>query len=217
MTFDASYDGGANDDCWHNLKSAWPKIIAASQTDDGRRMLSEKFRTCHPVRPEGKGDNDGQAIVDWASEPWAYMAMGNYPYKSSYLMHGLSTLQAWPVRKACTMLFGSFASDGDLFDAVVSAVSMYYNNTYDQKCFNITGQSGSNASGGPSRRSPALRRYFNSPISIDTRSKDGSGAVSCSGSWGYQVCTSLPPSRSPACRSSAVHRAHIHCSLHSSL
>ena len=78
VTYDASFDGGSTDDCWHNLKAAWPKVIAAAQTDAGRALLTSKFRSCHPIRPPGKGDDDGQAIVNWATEPWAYMAMGKY-------------------------------------------------------------------------------------------------------------------------------------------
>jgi hypothetical protein len=117
----------------------------------------------------------------------------SYPYKSSYLMHGLSTLLAWPVRKACTQLFGSFSSDGELFDAVVAAVSMYYNNTNDVPCYDITGQVNSSDAAvkvkrsGARRGSPALRRFFNSPVGAGARPVDTADAASCSGSWGYQV------------------------------
>jgi len=73
--------------------------------------------------------------------------MGNYPYSSSYLMHGLSLLPPWPVRQACISLDLDLTGSADsvLFDAVRRAAAVYHNNSYDQPCFNITGQAAPSA------------------------------------------------------------------------
>ena len=99
---------------------------------------------CSTPRPKGQHD-DAYAVVRWAEAPWANMAMGNYPYASSYLMHGQSLLPPWPVRAACRHFQGvraDSATDRELFEAVRAAVATQYNNTGDKACFDITGQSG---------------------------------------------------------------------------
>ena len=63
------------------------------------------------------------AIVQWAGGPWGTMAMGNYPYRSSYLMHGLSLLPAWPVRQACITLDFEIDDAEPLFVAVRQAAA----------------------------------------------------------------------------------------------
>ena len=75
VTRDASTEGGSSDDCKINLKAAWPRILAAAETEAGRQLLSKSFRTCAAVRarnPSARVD-DAYAIVNWAQGPWATM------------------------------------------------------------------------------------------------------------------------------------------------
>ena len=143
------------------------------------------------------------------------MAMGNYPYASSYLLHGESLLPAWPVRAACSHLAhvdAATASDATLFAAVREAAATLHNNTGAQQCFNITGQPrGSEASSRRFMTSPMSRRP---PLEPATRRRAADGAQgkssaapgsaaavsddtkldagrSCLGSWGYQWCTEM--------------------------
>ena len=37
----------------------------------------------------------------WLDDAMSYMAMGNYPYESSYILNGDGTLPPFPVRAAC--------------------------------------------------------------------------------------------------------------------
>ena len=62
-------------------------------------------------------------------------------------MHGLSLLPPWPVRQACISLDLDLTGSADsvLFDAVRRAAAVYHNNSYDQPCFNITGQAAPSA------------------------------------------------------------------------
>ena len=89
VSFDASTAGGAHDTCKDGLKAAWPRILRAGKSVAGRALLTKAFRTCSPIRPRTGYVDDPHAIITWASYPWATMAMGNYPYASSYIMHGV--------------------------------------------------------------------------------------------------------------------------------
>jgi hypothetical protein len=44
----------------------------------GRAQLSKLFRTCSPINAE----SEALALVAWVQDPWATLAMGNYPYPS---------------------------------------------------------------------------------------------------------------------------------------
>jgi len=175
VTADASTAGGATDRCKDNLKAAWWKILQAGRTTEGRELLTASFRTCSPVQAPAAGRDDPYALIQWAQEPWATLAMGNYPYASSYLMHGESILPAWPVRAACKHLSRAPASDAELFEGVREAVAVYYNNTGSQKCFNVTGASRQRGMGG---RLGATKAVADSP-------------QQCQGSWDYQWCTEM--------------------------
>lgn len=64
-----------------------------------------------------------------ASGAWAYMAMGNYPFPSTYVLNGRGTLPAWPVRVACEFLNfpTTLSSNVTLLEGLRNAVSVYYN------------------------------------------------------------------------------------------
>lgn len=183
VTFDASAAGGASDHCKINLKAAWPQILAAGQTVEGRALLSKTFRTCSPVRPPDKNTNDPYAIIEWAQNPWANMAMGNYPYASSYLMHGESLLPPWPVRTACSHLDREFSDVESLFEAVREAVATQLNNTGAKTCFDIYSD----------ERSLRHRTMKDAPWLMSARvpRRVELSGMECKGSWDYQWCTEM--------------------------
>jgi lysosomal Pro-X carboxypeptidase len=197
VTFDASAAGGSTDACKTNLKAAWPRILGAGQTPDGRQLLTEAFRTCKPVRPRDATSDDPYSILQWAEGPWANMAMGNYPFASSYLMHGDSLLPPWPVRVACSHLAKVDAEkDGDraLFEAVRAAVAVQYNNTGDQRCFDITGQLELEARRPRKMTSPPRRMVQGAlprPVQPRLTLTEQGPADRCVGDWGYQWCTEM--------------------------
>lgn len=134
VTRDASKGGGAAPACAANAKEAFRRIDKAGQTQQGRGLLASSFRTCAPLSDAGAA----AALSDWAQSPWATLAMGNFPYPSTYLMHGLSLLPAWPVRAACEPLRDAALATGDdgpLFEAMREAVAVYFNNTGQAACF----------------------------------------------------------------------------------
>ena len=189
VTYDASGAGGSADACKTNLKAAWPRILAAGRTDAGRALLASAFRTCAPLRPPSPGVDDAMSIVEWAEGPWGTMAMGNYPYASTYLMHGASLLPPWPVRTACahlTHLDAAMAPDAALFAAVREAAATFHNNTGTAKCFHMWQQPP------PPRRymtSPPARRA--APSAARSGHAESESAPSCAGDWDFQWCTEM--------------------------
>eukprot|EP00793_Prasinoderma_coloniale_P001606 PRCOL_00003411-RA len=162
VTRDAQAAGGAAPSCAANAKEAFRRILKAGQTAAGRALLAEAFRTCAPLRDAAAA----AALNSWAQAPWATLAMGNFPYPSTYLMHGLSLLPAWPVRAACEPLRDPALASGEdapLFEALRAAVAVYYNNTGGEGCF------------------------FNAPAASVADVRDDT----CVGNWDWQWCTEM--------------------------
>jgi lysosomal Pro-X carboxypeptidase len=82
------------------------------------------------------------AVMYWLQDAFDYLAMGNYPYPSSYILNGDGTLPAYPFRVACSGAIANpqlAAVGGDaLLSALADAVSVFYNYTGDKPCFNYT-------------------------------------------------------------------------------
>ena len=100
-------------------------------TDAGRSELQDIFHMCSTPRAPGKSKDgsyhdDVWDIVQWAQGIWGTISMGNYPYPSSYLLHGLSLLPAWPVQTACLPLEFPLTSDRALLEAVRESVCLYF-------------------------------------------------------------------------------------------
>ncbi|KAF4654911.1 hypothetical protein FOL47_009695 [Perkinsus chesapeaki] len=64
---------------------------------------------------------------------WTNMAMGNYPYPSSYLISGPANLPANPIRTACAP-FERARTDQDRLRALAESFNMYYNASGNIKC-----------------------------------------------------------------------------------
>lgn len=133
--------------------------------------------------------------------------MGNFPYASSYIMHGLSLLPPWPIRAACAPLDridASTAPDEALFAAMREAAGVFYNNTGQAPCFDIHHYPEDDMAARRKMTSP-LRRSFPPPLAQreeaggraaggakgDLGSGVGDRTASCRGDWGYQWCTEM--------------------------
>ena len=188
VTNDASASGGSTDRCKTNLKAAWPRILARGKTAAGRTLISTAFKMCKPLQTA----DDAMDVVQWAEGPWGTMAMGNYPYASSYLMHGDSLLPPWPVRTACDHLANVDPmnnTDEELFEAVREAVAVYHNNTGTAKCFPILRD---HAEGEPPRRrfmTSSPPRYY--PPLLAKHANGPARGHECTGDWDYQWCTEM--------------------------
>ncbi|GMF11285.1 unnamed protein product [Phytophthora lilii] len=120
---------------------------ALGKTVDGRRKLKEALSLCEATPLESPADVE--ALMGWARDSFDSMAMGNYPYPSSYIMNGVSELPAYPMRVACSHLQGSFddTDDGDLelLKAFSKTIGVYYNSTKDQECYQLSAASAEDA------------------------------------------------------------------------
>ena len=115
VTRDATAAAGAAPACAANVREAFSALFRADRDD-----LARIFRTCGPV-----ADRSRLALL--ALFAFDTMAMGNYPYESTYLTHGEVALPAFPVRAACEHLAGPLDGDEALLAALAAAAGVFYN------------------------------------------------------------------------------------------
>uniref|UniRef100_M4BAY0 Lysosomal Pro-X carboxypeptidase n=1 Tax=Hyaloperonospora arabidopsidis (strain Emoy2) TaxID=559515 RepID=M4BAY0_HYAAE len=163
VTRDASPDAGSAKNCVPNVQKSWPQLFELAKTEKGRATLTSLFSLCQPLSREEQGIDLAMSVL-FAFDT---LAMGNFPYPSSYLTGGAVDLPAWPVREACSHLAGDFSSttslrqesvtNTTLLVALRDAANVFYNATKESTCFTI----------------PTLWNY--------------------DGIWDYQFCTEMLP------------------------
>ena len=112
--------------CVENVKRAWPRIYQLAQSKEGMREISESMRLCDAVTSV----DDVWTLVFWIQSAWSFLAMGDYPYPSSYMTNGLSVLPAWPMKEACNHLAST--DDAHLLPGLAAAAAVFYNHTNSQ-------------------------------------------------------------------------------------
>ncbi|TDH73443.1 hypothetical protein CCR75_006162 [Bremia lactucae] len=145
VTFDASKRAGSAPLCAANIRRTWSVMKTLARSEKGRNQLKEALSLCEVVKVEST--KDIARVMIWAKSAFDYMAMGNYPYPSSYIMNGVSVLPPYPVRVACSYVADDFAADDEigLLSAFSKSLGVYYNSTKDQKCFELTASSNASA------------------------------------------------------------------------
>lgn len=79
-------------------------------THEGRSQLSSIFRMCSPVA----NADEAEQLALLVTMSLDTMAMGNFPYPSTYLSDSPDVpLPAWPVRAACTAMDVAASDDED--------------------------------------------------------------------------------------------------------
>jgi lysosomal Pro-X carboxypeptidase len=100
VSADASLPGGASPFCAANIAAAQRVVYDLGKTAQGLEILSRAFTLCRPLHTAA----DAALLAQWLADPWATLAMGDFPYASSYLLNGQYLLPAWPIRAACRCL-----------------------------------------------------------------------------------------------------------------
>ncbi|CAK4657631.1 unnamed protein product [Aphanomyces euteiches] len=135
VTYDASPAAGSSPNCASKIRRAWDVMFDAATSEEGRAFLQKGLGLCDPLKTE----EDALSVPDWAKGSYDYLAMGNFPYPSSYIMNGVSVLPAFPVREACLPLADSFPSTKEgnfsLLNAMRQSIGVYYNSTKDISCY----------------------------------------------------------------------------------
>ncbi|CAN0346617.1 unnamed protein product, partial [Ectocarpus sp. 8 AP-2014] len=115
-----------------SVASALPPPASPAASEVARRL-----RVCPGREPRGDG-----ALVElawWARAAFDYLAMGNFPYATGYILNsGEVELPPWPLREACSYLADPTlqAEDDDmLLGALADAIGVYYNATGEVGCF----------------------------------------------------------------------------------
>ena len=81
-------------------------------------------------------------VAEWAQSALDYIAMGDYPVESGYMLSGKGTLPAWPMKVVCNAMMvddpnASNSTSLALLENLREAVSIYYNATKTEQCFTI--------------------------------------------------------------------------------
>ena len=169
-TFDASTAGGSTDFCKQNIKASWPIISELSQTIIGRQQLQESMKFCNPF----VNQNEAEQIPGWVANAISWMAMGSYPYPSSYMLYGAGYLPAYPLRLGCDFLNHNFQNDSlTMLTSLSQLAGVFYNYSNTTKCFKLESLSESNSKS-------------NILFNLGTGSSDWVGLA-----WGYLYCTEI--------------------------
>eukprot|EP00940_MAST-03C_sp_MAST-3C-sp2_P001488 g1488.t1 len=135
VTDDATEAFGSAKRCSDNVRGAWKALDTMfDQGQNGQRQIRDLLRLCSPPR----SFSDLFAIKLFLQMAWDSMAMGNFPFPSSYLAFGVAELPAFPFRRACDFLADEFEEGEDdeaLIRALGLATSIFNNATKSVDCF----------------------------------------------------------------------------------
>ena len=133
VTYDVTTKAGVgNEYCEINLRKAFAEQALVNLTPS---MIRSSFQIC-------SDDNTTDAELGWSATNWinealAYMAMGNFPYPSSYILNGSGELPAFPVRVACQSFQHDTTGEHQIEEwlaGLVSFAGVYYNYTGELSC-----------------------------------------------------------------------------------
>mmetsp|Transcript_25947 Transcript_25947/g.26155 ORF Transcript_25947/g.26155 Transcript_25947/m.26155 type:complete len:525 (+) Transcript_25947:88-1662(+) len=186
----------AGETCTRGVKAAVTRVMELGQTKGGRELISQMFRTCHPIMTE---DEVNSNLIGWMMDPWEFYTMGNYPYPSSYMVDAFIngkgdpvTLPAWPLKVACSPLSEVvekelLADDVVLLTAMRDTMSVWYNKTRTETCY-FNGEDNQRRHSRMTSRSYPRKQMRESDKSLSQLVHDT--AYNC-GNWDYQSCAEL--------------------------
>lgn len=79
---DASTDAGSDPGCAPGVHATWPALFTKGSTTEGRTALTTTFKLCAGLQ----GTDDVSRLASWLLNLWDTLAMGNFPYRSNYLI-----------------------------------------------------------------------------------------------------------------------------------
>ena len=118
------------------VKEGWNYLVNADATEyDG---ISTIFKTCKPIAEAA----DLQMLYEHLENGFAYMAMTNYPYPTSFL----EPMPGWPVNETKWSFINveppstntTWERKSELFTAILNATNVYYNWTGQMTCTDFT-------------------------------------------------------------------------------
>ncbi|CAM9700055.1 unnamed protein product [Pylaiella littoralis] len=150
--------GGAAESCADNVRYAFSAMLPHADNENavgkgGAKLrgaggaltsgaavadVARKLRVCAGQEPQG--DDAIWQLAWWARSAFDYLAMGNFPYATGYILNSNDgvELPPWPLREACSYLADpalQTADDDALLGALADAIGVYYNATGELGCF----------------------------------------------------------------------------------
>ena len=152
VTYDVTDKAGVEGECETNLRAAFEEL---KLTEMEPKDIVKGLRLCE----DGVDlDTIGWDATNWVNEALSYMAMGNFPYPSSYILNGNGVLPAFPVREACKSLEKDLTGEGvEWLEGIRGFADVYYNYTKDKECFELQAPVNEEVRGG--ERSEPLRGF----------------------------------------------------------
>jgi lysosomal Pro-X carboxypeptidase len=120
--------------CRSGIRAAWNIIETLSTTASGRSTLTNSFKLCSPLTTAGQA----MELFNWASSAISFIAMGNYPYSTSYITNGGCNLPAWPMSLACGY-FNNSQSEDQILEALRDFSGVFINCTGKLQCYDLSG------------------------------------------------------------------------------
>lgn len=142
VSWDASPEGGSAPACVPNARATWATLFDWGVTKEGRARIAESMRLCGSSTDALPNKESVRELAEWAMDAWAYLAMGDYPYSSTYILNGEATLPAYPIRAACEHLKDPDLEGDALLRGMASAVGLFFNATGSLECFDFGASAG---------------------------------------------------------------------------
>eukprot|EP00191_Tetraselmis_sp_GSL018_P002340 CAMPEP_0177602482 /NCGR_PEP_ID=MMETSP0419_2-20121207/14888_1 /TAXON_ID=582737 /ORGANISM="Tetraselmis sp., Strain GSL018" /LENGTH=322 /DNA_ID=CAMNT_0019095961 /DNA_START=1522 /DNA_END=2487 /DNA_ORIENTATION=+ len=140
VTFDAGPGAGAAPGCSAAVRRAWRALFELGGSEGGRRMARAALGLC-PGAPLDDAA-DVLATAEWLQSALDYIAMGNFPYESSYITNGGGVLPAFPMRVGCELMAEAVAAPEPTATALLSGLAgfaaLFYNASGDLPCLDWT-------------------------------------------------------------------------------
>eukprot|EP01025_Chloroclados_australasicus_P033606 TRINITY_DN342_c0_g2_i1.p1 TRINITY_DN342_c0_g2~~TRINITY_DN342_c0_g2_i1.p1 ORF type:complete len:527 (+),score=40.06 TRINITY_DN342_c0_g2_i1:195-1775(+) len=134
-TYDATPAAGSSAACVDNVRKAWKTMEEMATSPENLTAISKAMSLC----PDSflQKYEDFYDLRDWVSDAIGYMAMGNYPFPSSYMTNGDGELPAYPMRVMCENLKDPNLEGVQLLSALKDSVALFFNATGEYECFEL--------------------------------------------------------------------------------
>jgi len=117
--------------CKVAITKSWSILTSRATTQAGLLELSKTFSLCQNLTSASEVENE---LYNWLSSAYTYMAMGDYPYPSTFL----GPMPASPVTVACNYFTQQNPTDDQILQEVLQAVSVFYNYSGQAgSCFDV--------------------------------------------------------------------------------
>jgi lysosomal Pro-X carboxypeptidase len=134
VTDDATEAFGSTANCASNVRRSWMAMDKMFSTGhEGKKKLQTLFSLCK----EPSTLVELVALKTYLQMAFDTMAMGNFPFPSSYLASGVAVLPAYPFRKACSYLGNKNDTDDALLRNLGVAAAVFNNATLKLQCFEL--------------------------------------------------------------------------------